>query len=209
MAAHVFVANEVATAANLNSLLPPMAAQAGLARIVTVANTATSVDVKFPTPFTSAPRVFATVQSVVPGSQVQQVWVSNITTTGFKLWALRTTNTSTWFSWQAYSPIAGVFTTGQPAYASLLGVASAAAMVPQKGTVTITPTANTPTSEVITFPVAFASTPTVITAALTAFPGTAVKETSAVDITTTQATIYLYRTSGTATTVNWIALGRL
>lgn len=209
MTAHVFVANEVATAANLNSLLPPMASQAGLARVTPVANVATSVTVTFPTPFVSPPRVVATAQTIVPGSQVQQVWVSNVTTTGFKAWVLRTNTTKTTIGWQAYAAVPAAFTTSQPAYASLLGAASAAAMVPQKGTVSITPTANTPTSQVITFPVAFSSTPTVVTAALTGFPGTAVKETSAANVTLTQATIYLYRTSGTATTVNWIALGRL
>lgn len=209
MAAHVFVANEVTTAANLNSLLPPKAMQSGLARIVTVANTATVVAVTFPTPFVAVPRVFVTAQTVVPGSQVKQVWVSNVTTTGFNLWVLRSTNTATWVAWQAYAPVSGVFNTGQPAYASLLGAVSSSAMVPQRGTVSITPTANTPTGQVITFPVAFASIPTVLTTSLTGFPGSSVKETSAVDVSLTQATIMLYRTSGTATTVNWIALGRL
>lgn len=209
MAAHVFVANEVATAANLNTLLPPRITQSGLTRITPVANTATSVTVKFPTPFSSTPRVFVTAQTVVPGSQVQQVWVSSVTTTGFTAWILRTNTTKTTIAWQAYGATPAVFTTGDPAYASLLGAASAAAMVPQKGAVSITPTANTPTSQVITFPVAFSSVPVVITLAQVTVPGSAVKETSAANITTTQATIYLYRTTATATTVNWVALGRL
>ncbi len=209
MAAHVFVANEVTTAANLNSLLPPMADQAGIVRMTPVANTATPVVVTFPTPFVVTPRVFATGQTSVPGSEVKQVWVSSVSTTGFTGWVLRTNTTKTTIAWQAYAPTSGVFNTGQPAYASLLGAVSSAAMVPQRGAVSITPTANTPTSQVITFPVAFASIPTVLTTALTGFPGSAVKETSAVNVTLTQATIVLYRTSGTATTVNWIALGRL
>ena len=205
----MFVANEVATAANLNSLLPPMASQAGIARVTPVANVATMIDIKFPTPFVSAPRIFASAQTSVPGSEVKQVWISNETTTGFRAWVLRTNTTKTTIAWQAYGATPSAFVTGQPAYASLLGAVSAAAMVPQKGTVTITPVANTPTSQVITFPVAFSSTPTVVASALTAFPGTAVKEVSAVNVTLTQATIVLYRTSATATTVNWIALGRL
>lgn len=209
MPAHTFVANEVATAANLNSLLPPFATQAGIVRVTPVANTATSISVTFPTPFISVPRVFATGQTVVPGSEVKQVWVSNVTTTGFTGWVLRSNTTKTTIAWQAYAAVPAAFTTGQPAYASLLNAASSAAMVPQKGTVTITPVANTPTSQVITFPVAFSSTPTVVTAALTAFPGSSIKETSAVNVTLTQATIVVYRTSTSPTTVNWIALGRL
>lgn len=209
MPAHVFVANEVATAGNLNSLLPPMATQAGLTRVTPVANTATAVNVTFPTPFVTVPRMFVTAQTIVPGSQVLEVWVSNVTTTGFTAWIVRTNTTKTTIAWHAYGATPAVFATSQPAYASLLGAISAAAMVPQKGNVAITPVANTPTSAVITFPVAFSSTPVVITTAQTSSPGSNVKETSAANITTTQATIYVYRTNTTAVAVNWVALGRL
>lgn len=209
MAAHVFVANEVATATNLNSLLPPFATQAGLTTVVPVANTATSVQVTFPKPFISTPRVLVTAQTVVPGSQVKIVWVDSVTTTGFRAWIERSNTTKTTIAWQAYGASVGLFQTSGFAYASLLGAASAATMFPQNGLVTITTVANTPTSATVTFPTAFASVPVVVTVANTTAPGTVVVNTSAANITTTQATIYIYRTTAFATPVNWIALGRL
>ena len=202
----MFVANEVATAANLNSLLPPMASQAGIARVTPVANVATMIDIKFPTPFVSAPRIFASAQTSVPGSEVKQVWISNETTTGFRAWVLRTNTTKTTIAWQAYGATPSAFVTGQPAYASLLGAVSAAAMVPQKGTVTITPVANTPTSQVITFPVAFSSTPTVVVTEGAGVDGAEVQEVSMSGISTTGFTFYIYRTTATLTYFSWVGV---
>lgn len=208
MAAHVFVANEVTTAANLNSLLPPVVTQAGITRITPVANTPTAIWVPFPSKFVSLPRVFVTAQTIVPGSSVECVTVTGTTVEGFNALIYRVNNTPTSISWQAWAPVSGAFVDGEPAYASLLSMASKA-MRPQRGAATVTPVANTPTGLDVTFATPFSTIPSVIVCANTAVPGNTVKMPSATNISTTGFRVYVYRTSTTATTVDWIALGRI
>jgi hypothetical protein len=71
--------------------------------------------------------------------------------------------------------------------------------------VTVTPTANTPTSAPVTFRRPFIRPPTVVVSPLTTGPGTVVTGTSVSDITTTGFNVWLTRINSTATTVQWIA----
>ena len=74
------------------------------------------------------------------------------------------------------------------------------------GSVSITPTANTPTSKTVSFGKTFSSTPNVIISAETSVPGTTVLECGATNISTTGFTAWVYRTNTTATVLHWIAI---
>jgi hypothetical protein len=74
------------------------------------------------------------------------------------------------------------------------------------GTVDITPVANTPTSESITFPREFKNKPKVFVSANTATPGTRVIEVSYANETTTGCDIVINRTNETLTSVSWFAV---
>lgn len=205
--AYTFADGEVATKAKLDLIIPGRLTQAGVTRVVPVASTPTSVQVTFATPFPSAPHVVATAHTTVIGSTVKGVSVTDVTTTGFKVWVYRTNTTGTYVSWQAFAP-STPFTTGEPAYASLLNQASGA-LVGQKGTASITPVANTPTSLAVTFGTAFAATPVVTACPVVTVPGSVVLGAAVTSVTKTGFTAWIYRTSTTATQVAWIALGRL
>lgn len=75
----------------------------------------------------------------------------------------------------------------------------------QAGSLVVTPVANTPTSQAVTFPFAFPSTPTVVASPATTAPGSEVKEVSVVGASTTGFTVWVYRTNTTALTVYWVA----
>ena len=75
----------------------------------------------------------------------------------------------------------------------------------QSGTVSITPVANTPTSITVTFPVAFASTPSVIVSAASGVVGSTVLGVGGDTETTTDFRATVYRTNTTLTTLRWIA----
>lgn len=76
------------------------------------------------------------------------------------------------------------------------------------GEVTITPVANTPTSQPILFPVGmFAAAPRVALTPATTVPGTQVLGVGIADVTSAGATVWLTRTNTSATTVHWIAVG--
>lgn len=77
------------------------------------------------------------------------------------------------------------------------------------GFVNVTPTANTPTAQHVTFSQAFAEEPTVVVSAVSAVPGSAVQAVSAANITNTGFDAYVYRTNSTVTAVMWIAVGKL
>lgn len=77
----------------------------------------------------------------------------------------------------------------------------------QWGVVSITPVANTPTSQSVTFPVSFTSVPMVITSAITTVPGTSVSGDAPANITASGFDAYVTRNSATNTTVGWIAIG--
>jgi hypothetical protein len=75
--------------------------QAGNATITPVANTATSLSVTFKVPYSTAPIVTATAITGGPGSNVQEISVNNVTTTGFDVVIYRTNTTVTWVNWMA------------------------------------------------------------------------------------------------------------
>ena len=74
------------------------------------------------------------------------------------------------------------------------------------GSVSITPTANSPTSKTVSFGKTFPSTPNVIISAETSVPGTTVLECGATNISATGFTAWVYRTNTTATVLHWIAI---
>lgn len=204
--AYTFVNGEIATAAKLNQIIGATT-QAGVAKVAPVANTPTSVYVKFAKPFTSVPVVVAAPQSVVVGTSVNEVGIANRTTAGFDVVVYRTNTTNTYVAWQAWQdPVQ--FTTGQPIAASLLNQ-GAAGLIAQGGLASITPVANVPTSVSVTFPTPFDSTPTVVTCAGTTAPGSQVLGTGATEVDSTGCKVWITRTNTTGTGVYWIALGRL
>lgn len=81
----------------------------------------------------------------------------------------------------------------------------------QWGTVTITPTADTPTSAAVTFPIAYKATPTVFATAISGAPQVlSVSIQRGGDLVTdnkTTVAITLTRSGTTATGINWLAIG--
>lgn len=205
--AHVFVTGEVATKANLDTLLPGRVTQAGTVRIIPVANTPTAVQVTFPKPFASTPEVVVAPVTGYVGLQVKGVAVSSVTATGFTLWVYRTTAAAVYVAWQAWDAPT-LFTTGGAIYAGVLNQ-SIGAMASKAGIATITPVANTPTSIAVTFAAAFASTPTVLVCPGATTPQTEVRGAAVTEVTRTGFKAWVYRTNTTSTGVCWIAMGRL
>ena len=76
----------------------------------------------------------------------------------------------------------------------------------QVGMLTITPTANTISSLAVTFPTAFASTPTVVVTEGAGSDGAEVQEVSMSGISTTGFTFYIYRTTATLTYFSWVGV---
>jgi hypothetical protein len=74
------------------------------------------------------------------------------------------------------------------------------------GSVSITPVANTATGEAVLWGKTLPGTVRAWTTAESAVPNT-VLETTVSGITSTGATVWLYRTNTTSTTVHWIAIG--
>lgn len=208
MAAYVFTDGEVATAAKLNSLLPPTVVQAGLVRATpTAAGEATSVSVTFPRPFGAVPKIFATPVTTVPGSVVKPVTVLSVSKTGAVLVLDRANATTTTIGWQAWGALPAAFADGSFAYASLLN-AGGAELVTRQGVVSITPSASSPTSKSVSFGSAFTATPVVVLTPVTSVPGTTVQGWSATEMTTSGFKAWVYRTNSTATDLHWIAAGR-
>lgn len=204
--AYTFANGEVATAAKLN-LIIGATTQAGVVKVTPVANTPTTVHVTFPKAFTSIPVIVVTAQSTVPGTSVVEVASSGRTSVGFDVVLYRINTATTTVAWQAWQdPVQ--FITGQPITASLLNQ-GATGMVAQVGGRVITPVANTPTNGVVTFTTPFASTPTVVTCANSAAPGSEILGTSATEVDESGFKAWITRTNTTASTVNWIALGRI
>lgn len=201
-----FTDGNVATAAQLNQAIGPIF-QTGIAKITPVANTLTDKRITYPSPFAVAPSVLITPASTVAGSTVRGWSVINSGTSGFTIRMYRTNTTNTYFHWvAALSPTA--FTTGGLVPASLLNQ-GAGGLVTQSGTVSITPiSAGDPRSVSITFPDPFAATPVVFTTALATVPDL-ILGTGATSPTATGCKIWLCRNSTTATTVQWIAVGRM
>lgn len=78
----------------------------------------------------------------------------------------------------------------------------------QWGDITITPSAeNTPTSELVTFPIPFRNTPVVITTPVSAVPGTTVLGTSVSSVSATGFEAVLTRSNTTSTHIQWMAIG--
>ena len=76
----------------------------------------------------------------------------------------------------------------------------------QSGTLTITPTANTPTSAALTFPTVFTSTPAVVARPQTDKPGSEVQGVSVSSVSTTGCTVWVYRTNTTPVVIHWAAV---
>ena len=95
---------------------------------------------------------------------------------------------------------------GKQITAANLNAASYTGGQMQSGTLSITPTANTPTSATLTFPTAFGSTPTVVARPETTAPGSEVQGVSVSAVSTTGCTVWLYRTTTTATVIHWAAV---
>ena len=204
--AYTFVNGEVATKAKLDQIIGATTLT-GITKVTPVANTPTSVYVKFSTPFTTVPRIVLTPQTVVTGTTVRGVSAANQTVAGFDLVVYRTNTTNTYVAWQAWqAPTA--FTTGQPATATLLNQGGSGA-VAQVGTRAITPVANTPTSQAVTFPTPFLSTPVVVTCSVSTAPGSEVLGTAATEVDESGFRCWITRTNATPSTVAWVALGRL
>ena len=79
----------------------------------------------------------------------------------------------------------------------------------QHGFVNVTPVANTPTKAHVTFPQAYAESPTVVVSGVSAVIGSALQGVSTANISTTGFDVYVYRTNATVTAVMWIAAGKL
>ena len=75
--------------------------QTGTVFVTPVANTPTSVAVTFPTAFATTPVVVASASSASPGSEVKEISVSSVTTTGFTAWIYRTNTTDSAILWIA------------------------------------------------------------------------------------------------------------
>jgi len=202
--AYTFTDGEVGTKAKLDQIIaaPTLA---GVARVIPVANTPTSVYVKFPTPFATIPRVVVAAQSAVSGTSLKGVSAINRTVNGFDLMVYRTNTAGTYVAWQAWA-LPDLFVTGQPASAARLNQGG---MVAQVGTRSITPVANTPTSGTVTFPTPFSATPVVVTCSVSTVPGSTVLGTAATEVEADGCRVWVTRTSTASTTVAWIALGRI
>jgi hypothetical protein len=205
--AYTFTDSAVATAAQLNTLLPPQVAQSGVVRITPVANTPTSVRVNFASPFPTPPKVFTTPVSLYPGSAVKGTAVTDVTTTGFTLWIYRTTTATTSVCWHAWGQMSAAFVDGSPAPASLLNAGVGQPTV-KAGRVSITPTAGTATSATVTFGTAFAEVPTVVLIPSSIVVGTTVDGWSVTDMSPTSFKAWIRRSTSAATPMLWIALGR-
>lgn len=94
--------------------------------------------------------------------------------------------------------------------ASSLGLGNLVGIGIQTGSVTITPAADTVSSQKVYFPKAFKSAPAiVIVSPQTSVPYTYVRYATASDYTKDGFTLYIYRTNSTSTVVKWIAVGSL
>jgi uncharacterized protein YaiE (UPF0345 family) len=77
----------------------------------------------------------------------------------------------------------------------------------QWGNVTITPVANTPTAQAVTFGVSYTDAPCVFVTAYSTVPGTSVSGVASANITTTGFNAYVTRNGATNTGVMWVAIG--
>lgn len=201
-----FTDGNVATAAQLNQAIGPVF-QTGVGKITPVANTVMQKLITFPSAFAATPRVMVTPASTVAGGTLKGWSALGVSASGFTLCCYRTNTVNSYFHWAACLP-AALFATGDLVAASMLNQ-GAGGMVTQTGTVSITPTtAGTPKSATVTFPTPFASTPLVYTTALATVPHL-ILGTAATSPTATGVKIWLTRNSTTATTVQWIAIGRM
>lgn len=75
--------------------------QSGTASVVAIANTVTTVSVTFSKAYTTAPIVVVTPSTTVPQTEVQEVSVGSVSTTGFIIYIYRTTAVNTVVNWMA------------------------------------------------------------------------------------------------------------
>ena len=80
----------------------------------------------------------------------------------------------------------------------------------QTGSVVVNPVANEVTTVAVTFPEAFAQTPDIVLVSpVTTVPYTTVRYASAAGYTATGFNLHLSRTGTGATTVTWMAVGKM
>jgi len=99
----------------------------------------------------------------------------------------------------------GSWKAGEPVTHTNLNARGFTGGMMQAGLVDITPVANTPTSQAVTFPAAFPSTPVVVASLSTHGPGSIVKEAAVSSVTTTGFLAWVYRTDTNVSTVSWVA----
>lgn len=206
--AFTFVNGSVPTAAQMNQAIGPMMLT-GKLKITPVANQVTEKAVVYPAPFLVTPTVILTPASTVAGGTLKgwTVAAGKSGPSGFTAAIYRTNTVNTYLHWLALLPPVS-FVAGQVAAASLLNQ-GAGGMVAQSGVVSITPSGSgDPTSATVTFPDPFASTPLVYTTALATVPDL-ILGTGATSPTAEGVKIWLTRGSTTATTVQWVAVGRM
>lgn len=76
----------------------------------------------------------------------------------------------------------------------------------RSGSVTVSPTANSPSFVTVSFGITFAEAPATFATANTTVPGSAVIEVATSNTTTTETRVYIYRNSTTSTGVDWLAV---
>ncbi len=203
----VFTDGLVPTVAELNDAIGPVM-QAGFVELNPLPSTPTMTPVVFPRRFRTVPRVQVTPREAVGGSSsLKSASARSITTTGCTIVTYRANSNLTRIAWAAVEtpqPITATMVT-----AGHLNQGAGSKMVCRSGAVSITPgSANVPASATISFGVTFLEPPQVMTSALLGTPS-AILGTGATEASKTGAKIWLCRTSTLATTVHWIAVGRL
>lgn len=86
--------------------LADLGLQYGKQAVNCTANTVSTATVTFSKPYASVPIVTVTAGSSSPGTVVQEVSVSNVTTTGFTICVYRTNTSATTIQWIAAGTVA-------------------------------------------------------------------------------------------------------
>lgn len=76
----------------------------------------------------------------------------------------------------------------------------------RSGTVSISPTANSPSYVTVSFGITFGEAPATFATASTTVPGSSVTEVSTSNTTTTDTRIYIYKNTSTAIDIHWLAV---
>jgi hypothetical protein len=96
-----------------------------------------------------------------------------------------------------------------PAGQYVIGKLTTPGYIIEAGIVTITPVANTPTSQAVVFTQPFTDTPVITATANTSVPGSSVTEVSISSPTSTGFNAVIYRQTAVATGIHWHAIQML